>query len=59
MQTYTVYTPAFSKGIEAESDMDALTEAMRIAANEDETRFSLYATGEDGSNLRLVADILC
>lgn len=45
MQTYTFYTPAFSKGIEAESDMDALTEAMRIAAN--------------GANLRLVADILC
>lgn len=58
MQTYTFYTPAFSKGIEAESDRDALAEAMRLASYGDERRFSLRVTGEDGTVIRVVAVVL-
>lgn len=58
MQTYTFYTPAFSKSFEAESDRDALAEAMRLALYGDERRFSLRVTGEDGTVIRAVAVVL-
>lgn len=58
MQTYTFYTPVFSKSFEAESDRDALAEAMRLALYGDERRFSLPVTGEDGTVIRTVAVVL-
>ena len=58
MQTYTFHTPAFSKSFEAESDRDALAEAMRLALYGDERRFSLRVTGEDGTVIRAVAVVL-
>lgn len=58
MQTYTFYTPAFSKSFEAESDRDALAEAMCLALYGDERRFSLRVTGEDGTVIRAVAVVL-
>lgn len=57
MQTYTFYVPAFSKSFEAESDRDALAEAMRLASYGDERRFSLCVT-EDGTVIRTVAVVL-
>lgn len=58
MQTYTFCTPAFSKSFEAESDRDALAEAMRLALYGDERRISLRVTGEDGTVIRAVAVVL-
>ena len=58
MQTYTFYTPAFSKSFEAENDRDALAEALRLASHGDERRFSLRVTGEDGKVIRTVAVVL-
>ena len=47
MQTYTFYTPAFSKSFEADSDRDALAEALQPARH-----------GEDGTVIRTVAVVL-